>query len=1174
MAKPEQDPDEAAEFDPLTNPAPQLSAKELSALRRKAYQQDYWKARKERLKAEKAGKPPGKPGRPPKSAQPAVPKNYEPVWSPLYKEDGTPGPQFAMLSCPFPEIFFGGARGGGKALPLVENVVTPTGYRKMGDLQVGDKVHGPDASIVTVIGVYPQGSEDVFQITLVDGRSVRASRGHLWRVRIGDDEMTVTTDYIRGLMESPIEVSLPVETLDQWVAIKSILYDGLAYTQCIKVDSADGLFLTNDEIITHNTDGAIGKWLQHASRYGENAKGVFFRRRFKQLEDVQARCSQIFSRINATYNKGDATWVFPNGAVLKLRHLWDIAATEEYHGHSYCVAKGTPILMGDGSYQAIETVRVGDLVMTLEGPKPVTATMPPRLSPCVRMEVFDSYGEKIGEQIHPEDHPVLTSVLPRTGSLPSTCPEDAPLPYSRAAQLDEGPHPSAGPDLSSRHTQTLPEIPNAPAPRTGSSGSSRTLPQRRKHPGAWQSYTTLLDAHRESLGYSACPGDDRTGYTASGDGRSEPPLRPRLSCPVVLHGPDPRSFPDDDAACDPPDRRTVPDWSGRCSTGVHPCDELLLLESETVPASSPSPNDAVSRTRPLFGRDDQDYIPEYTHPLASLDSYAHPYSGEPRRIRQKFHYGVAVLEPCEPHVVYDLTVSEANHYVTKNGVTNVNTFLCFEEVTNWPSPDAINRLRGTLRSSVGVQPELIMTGNPGGAGHCVPYGEVLTPSGWRDIKTISVGDSVMTVTQKGVLVEAKADQVHTSRHVGLMAAVSQGGVTIVCTPNHKVGVVSHPDRAKILLKQFDQLGSGFSIPRVLSQDGKDVPLDDSGRAEMHITADAVRMLDYEGDVYCIGVDKTHSFLIRQNGFVWVSGNSWVKARYISPAPQGWVPIKDEETGQYRIYIPSRLTDNSAMMKNDPTYAARLRGTGSASLVNAWLNGDWDIVAGGFFDDLIDPNRHFLQPFVIPAGWSYRRSFDWGSASPASLGVWAVSDGNPVPELGGFVFPRGSLIRVKEWYTVGKTKSGDIIPNTGLRLTNVALGEGIAQRSGGLRFSGCVADPSIYSKLGRESIYDEMRAGARQAGHNLVMSPADNNRIGGWQKMRDMLESSAQERPERPGLWVFETCHHWLRTVPIMQRSDTDYDDVDTTQEDHCADDTRYACMTGGRTLKIADLIGR
>lgn len=826
------DPDEPAGFDPLTAPAPELTKGQLRYLKRKAYLKEY--ARKNGHKRN-TGRPPGRPPKP-KQLIPAQPKNHNAVWAPQYREDGTPGPQFALLSCPFPEIFFGGARGGGKALPLKEMVSTPSGYRPMGEMKVGDLIHGPGKTVVTVIGVYPQGSEDVFQVSLVDGRAVRASRGHLWLVRCDGQEMVITTDAIRLLIEDRVEVALPVENLDTWVAVKSILYDGLAYTQCLKVDSPDGLFMVKNDIITHNTDGAIGKWLQHASRYGPDAKGVFFRRRFKQLEEVQSRCSSLFPPIGATYHKGDATWVFPNKAVLKLRHLWDVAATEEYQGHSY-------------------------------------------------------------------------------------------------------------------------------------------------------------------------------------------------------------------------------------------------------------------------------------------------------------------------------------------------SWLCFEELTNWSTPDAIDRMRGTLRSAKGVQVELIMTGNPGGSGHCVPYGEVLTPTGWKDITQFILGDPVMTVTSKGDLIEAKVSQVHKSRYTGLMATISRNGVTMVCTPPHKVGVARPAEKSKIDFKPFDQLGSGFTLPRVLSRDGGKVFLDDSGNPELHITADTVKMLDFDGDVYCIGIHKTHSFLIRQNGFIWVSGNSWVKQRYISPAPQGWTPIKDEETGAYRIYIPSRLEDNTAMMKNDPTYAARLRGTGSAALVNAWLKGDWDIVAGGFFDDLIVPDIHFLTPFHIPPTWSYRRSFDWGSASPASLGIWAVSDGNPVPDLDGFTFPRGSLIRIKEWYTCAKTKTGDIVPNEGLRLTNLALGEGIAQRSLGYRFGGCVADPSIYSKLGRESIYDEMRKGAADAGHNLIMSPADNNRIGGWQKMRDMLENARADRPEKPGLWVFETCHHWLRTVPVMQRSDTDFDDVDTTQEDHCLHGDTLVETRDGH-IPIRNLVGK
>lgn len=45
------------------------------------------------------------------------------------------------------------------------------------------------------------------------------------------------------------------------------------------------------------------------------------------------------------------------------------------------------------------------------------------------------------------------------------------------------------------------------------------------------------------------------------------------------------------------------------------------------------------------------------------------------------------------------------------------TRIYVEEVTNFPSPDPINKLRATLRSGGGVQSGMRLTGNPGGPGH-------------------------------------------------------------------------------------------------------------------------------------------------------------------------------------------------------------------------------------------------------------------------------------------------------------------------------------------------------------------------------------------------------------------------------------------------------------------------
>lgn len=83
------------------------------------------------------------------------------------------------------------------------------------------------------------------------------------------------------------------------------------------------------------TESSIGDWLQHASLYGENAIGIFVRRKFKQLAEVIARTKQLFPKIGAKYNEQKAEWLMPGGARLKFVYLERDSDAEEYQGHNY-----------------------------------------------------------------------------------------------------------------------------------------------------------------------------------------------------------------------------------------------------------------------------------------------------------------------------------------------------------------------------------------------------------------------------------------------------------------------------------------------------------------------------------------------------------------------------------------------------------------------------------------------------------------------------------------------------------------------------------------------------------------------------------------------------------------------------------------------------------------------
>jgi hypothetical protein len=267
------------------------------------------------------------------------------------------------------------------------------------------------------------------------------------------------------------------------------------------------------------------------------------------------------------------------------------------------------------------------------------------------------------------------------------------------------------------------------------------------------------------------------------------------------------------------------------------------------------------------------------------------------------------------------------------------------------------------------------------------------------------------------------------------------------------------------------------------------------------------------------------------------GHIWVKDRYIDPAPP-YTPFTDPDTQFTRLFIPSRMEDNPLLMLNDPKYRGRLLAAtaGNEALRQAWLEGNWDIIAGAFFEGLAR-RTHALRPFEIPKSWLRFRSFDWGSARPFSVGWWAVADGTTD-------HPRGALIRYREWY-------GAKSPNEGLKLDAEQVADGIKEREAGDTIAYGVADPSIWKVDGGPSI------ATRMVNRDVIWKPADNSRINGWDQMRQRFNGE----DGKPMAYVFDTCADWWRTVPLMQHDKNKPEDIDTDMEDHAADESRYGFMS-------------
>lgn len=73
------------------------------------------------------------------------------------------------------------ATGVGKAIPNDTLIPTPNGWRKVGDIKVGDYLFAQDSSPTKVLAVFPQPEEkEIWKVTFADGRVAECCREHLW----------------------------------------------------------------------------------------------------------------------------------------------------------------------------------------------------------------------------------------------------------------------------------------------------------------------------------------------------------------------------------------------------------------------------------------------------------------------------------------------------------------------------------------------------------------------------------------------------------------------------------------------------------------------------------------------------------------------------------------------------------------------------------------------------------------------------------------------------------------------------------------------------------------------------------------------------------------------------------------------------------------------------------
>src|ERR1700728_835204 len=361
------------------------------------------------------------------------------------------------------------------------------------------------------------------------------------------------------------------------------------------------------------------------------------------------------------------------------------------------------------------------------------------------------------------------------------------------------------------------------------------------------------------------------------------------------------------------------------------------------------------------------------------------------------------------------------------------------------------------------------------------------------------------------------------------------------------------------------------------------------------------------------------------------GHAWVKALWIDKEPASGMEHPEEFDANDYNFIPARVSDNP-IYATDESYLKSLRAL-PTHLKRAFLDGDWDVHAGQYFDRF-DCAKHVVRAEQIDwkPWWPRWISIDWGFEHPAAVYWHAQAPPNAVPvavasanaasapavdpsagkgrqvqdenprriftyreyvthrtsprDLAREIVARSFLTgchsgRSEESALQFSIRSRQQIPRAASRAPenqgqnenardfarDDSCVEGGSGNSGGVGVRGAYGYGNSSGTLGREkidTIYLSPDAFARRTDEASIADqmgdvfaaaglprpiPADNDRVGGWMLMYQMLDA---------GEWLLtENWVDLIRTIPTLVRDTARVEDIEKMDGDDPADAARY-----------------
>jgi hypothetical protein len=1099
-------------------------------------------------------------------------KKREVLWKPH------PGAQTEALKRTEFEVLYGGARGGGKAQPLDSIVITPSGKKKIGELKVGDCVCSPTGGNTRVTGIYPQGKKQVCEIVFNDGSVVESTFDHLWWIHFSNTKRQdgiYCTKKILDILDSTrgvfayVPLTFPVEYKKREVLMDPyllglILGDGYIAKRSVKFSTKDKEILDFFKSIglkvrfKQGCDYSIG--MGHSARRDSYGRFV-------------AHKDSLFGKLKDLGLKGSksATKFIPkeyiyNTSEVRLGILQGLMDTDGYidkRGHMEYTSISKDLAQG-----------VRELVLSLGGYSKLcfngyrfrlyirfnNEIIPFRLKrKRKRMKPYNGGISLLGKRIKSikvkEKKECVCIRVEKKDGLYLT--NDYTVTHNTDAGIAWLLRESHNPDL------------RALILRRNSTDLEDWIDR------AWRMYSRLGFNKRgnppEFIGPSGCI--FRTGHLADSDSytkyqgheyqrilveeltqipRERDYLRILSSCRSTIKDLEPRVF-----------ATTNPGGTGHCVPGGEVLTPDGWKDISKIKEGDLCLTDVDGET--CFRKVDQTIKEWYEGFLYKSDNWSARFECTPN------HKIVRVTETKNKS-------ERTFHPPSLIKVKNLNKVTRLPKIGLWKGKH-VNEFDVEYQESRKKKyPQPLKLK---GDDFCELMGWYLAEGSFSQ-KTGSF--SIAQAKKKNRIKISKL-----LKRIGFH--YNWNGVNCVIYSRSWVGFLSKFGKArdkyvpqiiknatKQQLKLFYKtimMGDGhknhyYTISKQLADDMCEIGLKLGFRIYLSsrqrknriglsydvsfkenklgwIEKKNIKKKYFKGWVYCLGIKDVHRFYLRQNGTVFLSGNSWVKKRFIDVGPWG-EPFCEEfkvlgkTYKRCRVFIHATMDDNPKLIKTDPGYVHNIEMLKETDpqTYKAWRFGDWDVFQGQVFGEF-NRDKHVIDPVIPSRSFTHLLCMDWGYSKNSAFAAYLVAI---IPQVTDAGDDFNRVIFYKEFYGNQKT------PDEWVDIISEFL------VSNDIPLSKVITDPAMHNSRSDSSISiaDIMRK--RFGTHNIRVNitKGNNNRLANVARMHNWLSMGPDGLPY---LLVTNTCTNWIRTIPMLGYDEHRVDLVDTTGEDHAYDSSVY-----------------